>query len=46
MDYMKWKAKPSYMSQKIFTNDLVTIHKSKATLTLIWVLGEGFYCPC
>ena len=33
-DYMKWTSKSSYMSQKIFDNDLVAIHKSKVTLTL------------
>ena len=32
--YLKWTSKPSYMSQKIFDNDLVAIHKSKVTLTL------------
>ena len=31
-DYLKWTSKPSYMSQKIFDNDLVAIHKSKVTL--------------
>ena len=33
-DYLKWTSKPSYMSHKIFVNDLVAIHKSKVTLTL------------
>ena len=33
-DYLKWTSTPSYMSQKIFDNDLVAIHKSKVTLTL------------
>ena len=33
-DYSKWTSKPSYMSKKIFDNDLVTIRKSKVTLTL------------
>ena len=33
-NYLKWKTKPSYMSQKIFYNDLITIRKSKVTLTL------------
>ena len=32
--YLKWTSKPSYMSHKIFVNDLVAIHKSKVTLTL------------
>ena len=31
---MKWAAKPSYMSHKIFHNDLVAISKIKVTLTL------------
>ena len=33
-DYLKWESKPSYMSHKTFDNDLVTIRKSKASLTL------------
>ena len=33
-EYLKWASKPSYMSQKIFDNDLVAIGKSKVTLTL------------
>ena len=33
-DYLKWTSKPSYMSHKVFDNDLVTIRKSKVTLTL------------
>ena len=33
-DYLKWASKPSYMSHKIFDNDLVAIRKSKVTLTL------------
>ena len=33
-DYLKWTSKPSYMSKKIFDNDLVTIRKCKITLTL------------
>ena len=32
--YLKWTSKPSYMSHKIFDNDLVTICKNKLTLTL------------
>ena len=31
-EYLKWISKPSYMSQKIFDNDLVAIRKSKVTL--------------
>ena len=33
-DYLKWTSKPSYMSHKIFYNDLVEIQKSKVILTL------------
>ena len=33
-DYLKWASKTSYMSHKIFDNDLVAIHKNKVTLTL------------
>ena len=33
-DYLKCTSKPSYMSHKIFDNDLATIHKNKVTLTL------------
>ena len=32
-DYLKWISKPSYMSKKIFDNDLVAVCKSKVTLT-------------
>ena len=34
IDYSKWTYKPSYMSPKIFENDLVAMRKNKATLTL------------
>ena len=33
-DYLKWTSKPSSISQKIFDNDLVTIHKSQVALKL------------
>ena len=33
-DYLKWTSKPSYMSHKIFENDLFAIRKNKVTLTL------------
>ena len=33
-DYLKWTSKPSYMSPKIFDNNLVAIRKNKVTLTL------------
>ena len=32
--HLKWASKPSYMSHKIFDNDLVAICKNKVTLTL------------
>ena len=32
-DYLKWTSKPSYLSQKIFDNDLVAIPNSKVKLT-------------
>ena len=34
IDYLKWTSKPSYISQKMFRNDLVAIRKGKVTLTL------------
>ena len=33
-NYLKWTSKPGYMTKKIFSSDLVTILKSKVTLTL------------
>ena len=33
-DYLKWASKPSYMSHKMFDDDLVTIRKSKVTTKL------------
>ena len=33
-DYLKWTFEPSYMSHKIFDNDLDAIRKSKVTLTV------------
>ena len=36
-DYLKWTSKRSYLSQKIFHNNLVAICKSKVTVRLtIW----------
>ena len=32
--YLKWTSKPSYISHKIFDNDLVAIRKNKVTLML------------
>ena len=32
--FLEWASEPSYMSQKIFDNDVVLICKSKVTLTL------------
>ena len=44
-DYLKFTLKPSYMSYKIFDNNLVAIHKSKLALKLnkpayigMWIL--------
>ena len=34
-NYLKWISKPSYMSHKIFDNNLVAIRKNKVTLMLI-----------
>ena len=31
-DYLKWTSKPSFATQKIFSNNLVSIHKIKTTL--------------
>ena len=33
-DYLKWTSKPSFMSHKIFDNNLATIRENKVTLTL------------
>ena len=33
-DYLKWTYKLSYITHKIFDNDLVAIRKNKVTLTL------------
>ena len=33
--YLKWTSKRTYMSQKIFENDIVAIRKNKFTLTFI-----------
>ena len=33
-NYLKRTFKPTFMSHKIFDNELVTIHKNKITLTL------------
>ena len=33
-DYLKWTSKLSYVSYKIFNNDLVAIRENKVTLTL------------
>ena len=37
--YSKWILNPSYMSQKIFVNDLVTIRKSKAAYIGMFILA-------
>ena len=33
-DYLKWTSKPSYISHKIFDNDLVAVRKGKDILKL------------
>ena len=33
-DGLKWTSKQSYMSQKLFDNDLVAIYKNKVPLTV------------
>ena len=33
-DHLRWTSKPSYMSHKIFDNDLVAISKNKVTFML------------
>ena len=33
--YLQWTSKPSYMSHKIFDNDLVLMRKRKVPLTVI-----------
>ena len=38
-DYLEGTSKPSYMSRKIFDNDLVAIHKNK----VIWTLSKPAY---
>ena len=45
-DYLKWTSKPSYMSQKIFDNDLVEIRKKKKEIntyqtTICWDMYLG-----
>ena len=37
-DYSKWTSKQTYMSQKLFNNNLVTIRKKKNKITLSWNL--------
>ena len=43
MEKLKWISKPSYMSHKIFDNDLVAIRKNKVTLTLNKPAYIGMY---
>ena len=42
-DYLKWTSKPSYMSQKIFHSNVVTIRKSKVILALNKPAYVGMY---
>ena len=37
-DYLKWTSKSSYMSHKIFANDLVAIRKNKVTINFCWAM--------
>ena len=42
-DYLKWTSKPSYMSHKIFDNDLFAIRKNKVTLPNLDALECTYY---
>ena len=42
-DSLKWTSKPNHITQKIFGNDLVAIHKVKTTLTLNKPVYLGIY---
>ena len=42
-DCIKWTSKPSYMSHKIFDNDLAAIRKSEVTLTNLQMLECVFW---
>ena len=41
-DYVKWLSKPSFISQKIFSENFVAIHKIKPVLTLNKPIYVGF----
>ena len=41
--YLKWASKPSYMSHKIFDNDLFTIRKNKVAITFNKLAYIGMY---
>ena len=42
-DYTKYTSKPSFVSQKIFNENFVAIHKIKPVLTLDKPIYVGFY---
>ena len=41
-DYKKWVSRPSFVSQKIFSNTFVAIHEIKPVLTLDKPIYVGF----
>ena len=41
-DYLKWTSKPGFITQKIFDNNLVVIHKIKTLLPLSKVTSYEF----
>ena len=41
--YLKWASKPSYLSHKVFDNDLVVIHNNKVALMLNKPAYIGMY---
>ena len=41
-DYKKYVSKPSFVSQKIFSKDLVSVHEIKSVLTLDKAIYVGF----
>ena len=45
-DNWKWTSKPSYLSQKVFYNDLVTIRQNKVTLSPKNMLGLTYVGMC
>ena len=50
-NYLKWPSKPSYISQKIFDNDLVMIHKSEYSINktfrfITWTYKPAYFGMC